>query len=349
MGIPVSVIIPVWNGRAYLEATLRSVVDQTHPPGEVIVVDDGSTDGSGDLVRERFPQVKLVRQENRGVSAARNRGVARAVHEYLAFCDADDIWLPWKLARQAATLETCSPDGEPIHVLASRALSVLDEETDALALAMAGFHPPPPPRPSDLRKMTFVECLKRTPVSLSTFIVSKLAFDTAGGFDETIQAGEDWVLWVRLSARWNIYVDPSRLCLYRLREGSLSTRSELRARTTAAGLRKWAGSPEVRSMSEAEFRRLCSRHRLWNAYSCAVRGRRLPDEAFHGLPVDSWTVFPHGVALAIARCLPGPFGIACRLYRGYRVRRIRSRSRRLVGASRREAGASRRLVGASRR
>lgn len=58
------------------------------------MVDDGSTDGSGDLVRERFPQVRLVRQENRGVSAARNRGVAMAAHEYLAFCDADDIWLP---------------------------------------------------------------------------------------------------------------------------------------------------------------------------------------------------------------------------------------------------------------
>jgi glycosyltransferase involved in cell wall biosynthesis len=342
VGIPVSVIIPVWNGRAYLEATLRSVVGQTYPPGEVIVVDDGSTDGSGDLVRERFPQVKLVRQENRGVSATRNRGAAVAAHEYLAFCDADDIWLPWKLARQVATLETCSPDGEPIHVLASRALSVRDEETDALAQAMAGLHPPPPPRPSDLRKMTFAECLKATPVIPSTFIVSKRAFDETGGFDETIQAGEDWELWVRLSARWNIYVDPSRLCLYRLREGSLSTRSELMARTTAAVLRKWAGSPEARSMSEAEFRRLCSRHRLWNAYLSAVRGRRFPDEAFHGLPVDSWTVVPHGVALAIARRLPGPFGIACRLYRGYRVRRIRSRSRRLVGASRRLVGASRR-------
>ena len=94
--------------------------------------------------------------------------------------------------------------------------------------------------------------MKRTPVIPSTFIVSKLAFEETGGFDETIQAGEDWELWVRLSARRNIYVDLSRLCLYRLREGSLSTRSELMARTTATVLRKWAGSPEARSMSETE-------------------------------------------------------------------------------------------------
>ena len=133
--------------------------------------------------------------------------------------------------------------------------------------------------------MTFIECLKRTPVIPSTFIVSKLAFNEAGGFNETMQASEDWELWVRLSARRNIYVDLSRLCLYRLREGSLSTRPELTARMTATVLRKWVGSPEAGAMSEAEYRRLCSWHRLWNAYSCAARGRRFPEEAFRGLPV----------------------------------------------------------------
>lgn len=124
--------------------------------------------------------------------------------------------------------------------------------------------------------MTFVECLKRTPVIPSTFIVSKLAFDQTGGFDETIQASEDWELWVRLSARPDIYVDLSGLCLYRLREGSVSARPELMARTTATVLRQWAGSPEARSMSETEYRRLCSWHRLWSAYSRspgAFRGR----------------------------------------------------------------------------
>jgi len=98
----VSVVIPVYNGVRHLGDALASVLAQTRPAQEVIVVDDGSTDGSAVLLRDRFPTVRCLRQDNAGAGAARNRGVAAATGDFLAFLDADDLWEPDKLQRQLA-------------------------------------------------------------------------------------------------------------------------------------------------------------------------------------------------------------------------------------------------------
>jgi glycosyltransferase involved in cell wall biosynthesis len=98
----VSVVVPVHQGERFLAETLESALAQTHDPVEVVVVDDGSTDGSAEIAA-RYP-VTLVRQPNRGVAAARNAGVAAAKGELLAFLDQDDLWHPGKLARQVALL-----------------------------------------------------------------------------------------------------------------------------------------------------------------------------------------------------------------------------------------------------
>lgn len=94
-----SVIIPVYNGERYLAEAIESALAQTYQPMEVIVVDDGSTDGSGDIARS-FEEVRYIHQENQGVAAARNRALAAARGEFMTFLDADDIWLPRKLEVQ---------------------------------------------------------------------------------------------------------------------------------------------------------------------------------------------------------------------------------------------------------
>ena len=100
----VSVIIPTCNRAAYLEAAVRSVLAQTHRPAEVIIVDDGSTDGTAELCMS-FPEpVQYIRQENAGVSAARNRGIRNAKGEYVALLDSDDVWHATKLETQLAAL-----------------------------------------------------------------------------------------------------------------------------------------------------------------------------------------------------------------------------------------------------
>lgn len=126
----VSVITPTYNRAYCLGRTLDSALAQTYPHLEIVVVDDGSTDGTAELVRTRYghePRVRYLRQENGGVSAARNRGLREARGAYLAFLDSDDVWKPWKLQAQLACLnhvpeagmiwsdmEAIAADGTPV-------------------------------------------------------------------------------------------------------------------------------------------------------------------------------------------------------------------------------------------
>lgn len=101
----VSIIIPTWNRAFCLPNAIESAIAQTHPNWEAIIIDDGSTDGTADLVAERFgseKRVRLISQKNAGVAAARNHGISEAQGDYIAFLDSDDLWEPWKLEVQLA-------------------------------------------------------------------------------------------------------------------------------------------------------------------------------------------------------------------------------------------------------
>jgi glycosyltransferase involved in cell wall biosynthesis len=120
----ISVVIPVFNAEPHLAEALDSVVTQSHPSIEVLVIDDGSTDGSGEVAR-RYPdpRIRVVSQPNSGPAAARNRGVLIAKGEFLAFLDADDIWEPFKLKLQLDVLQA-HPNvamvfGDAVHVQAN--------------------------------------------------------------------------------------------------------------------------------------------------------------------------------------------------------------------------------------
>jgi len=111
----VSVVIPCYNAAPFLRETLDSVLNQTRPALEVIVVDDGSTDESAAVAESYGPPVRVIRQENRGQSAARNRGMDEARGEWVALLDADDRWLPHKLERHVAALRGAPSDVVCVH------------------------------------------------------------------------------------------------------------------------------------------------------------------------------------------------------------------------------------------
>ncbi len=166
----VSVIIPVYNSARYLGEAIESVLAQTRPPDEVMVVDDGSTDDSAG-VAQRYP-VRLLRQANAGASVARNHGVEAASGSLLAFLDADDLWLPGKLAWQVEALRA-EPELDAVlgHIQQFRSPDVqaAAEDTAPFWAAQAGPHP-------------------------DTLLVRRAAFERIGPFDPAWRVAQ-WVEW----------------------------------------------------------------------------------------------------------------------------------------------------------
>ena len=165
----VSVIIPVHNGAQYLPEAIESVLAQTYPDLEIMVMDDGSTDRSAEIARSYQPRVCVLTQEHAGAAAARNRAIRIASGNYLAFLDADDIWQPDKLMRQM-TAFACHPDVEMVTGLVQQFIT---PEIDATT--MRGITCPAQPVPGYIP---------------SAITVTRDAFERVGPFDEQCMTGE---------------------------------------------------------------------------------------------------------------------------------------------------------------
>lgn len=174
----VSVIIPLYNKKNYIAATINSVLTQTMGDYEVLIIDDGSTDGSADVVTAFCDvRIKLHTQENHGVSSARNRGIELAQGDFIAFLDADDCWHPDYLEKMVALTEKypthnvfCSAqEGRPIRTLPN-GVSIIEDH-----------------------------CLYDYVFFTGCMFVRRNVFDKTGGFREGIQLGEDRDMWLRIA------------------------------------------------------------------------------------------------------------------------------------------------------
>jgi glycosyltransferase involved in cell wall biosynthesis len=184
----VSVLIAAYNAAAFIERTLRTVLDQAFTDLEVLVIDDGSSDGTGEIVRRAIPtdaRVRLVVQENRGLSATRNRGIAEARGDLIAFLDHDDVWQRDKLALQVAVL-----DAHPEVGVVSCFSALVDENMRCLGWRFGG----------DASGDVYAEMLEWDIVSGgSVVVVRRTMLEAAGPFDETLAIREDWDMWIRLA------------------------------------------------------------------------------------------------------------------------------------------------------
>jgi glycosyltransferase involved in cell wall biosynthesis len=181
----VSVLIPTYNRAGELPSAIESVLAQSYQPVEVVVVDDGSTDGTETLVRGRYPQVRYLRQTNRGPAAARNAGIKAASGRYIAFLDSDDRWTPRKLEQQIGLFRTRPDVGlvfSSVRFVNRRGRTVDERRYD----------------PS-FRGRVAERILSFSEIVLSSVVVRRTCIDQVGFFDEALMIAEDWDLYFRLA------------------------------------------------------------------------------------------------------------------------------------------------------
>ncbi len=195
----VGVVIPTFNRAHSLGRALDSVLAQTLPLRQIIVVDDGSTDSTADLVAG-YPGVSYLRQENRGVSAARNLGIRHCDCDWVALLDSDDEWLPEKLQIQFEALAH-----EPKHRLI---------HCDEIWIRN-GRRVNPANRHRKRGGWIFEHCLPLCVISPSAVVMEKSLLEESGGFNEQLPACEDYDLWLRVCSRYPVlYVDRPLLRKY---------------------------------------------------------------------------------------------------------------------------------------
>jgi glycosyltransferase involved in cell wall biosynthesis len=245
--VTVSALIPTYNRRPRIFRAIDSVLEQTVPVDEIIVVDDGSIDGTAEAILSRYgSRIEVFRQENAGVSAARNRGLREAHGDWVAFLDSDDVWYPTKIGRQLQAVATFGTefglcftdnffDGNPDMRLSAfqetgfEGASSLDTVEEPTGRLLAG----------------------REPFFTSSLLVLRSLLEELDGFDETLIVGEDADMVFRLSFRTRfcfvaeplVEVDrtPSRVRLCNL----YSTRDDRKYESFERRYTKWLAMPEV--------------------------------------------------------------------------------------------------------
>ncbi|HTJ54113.1 MAG TPA: glycosyltransferase [Nitrosospira sp.] len=286
----VSVIIPSYNCELYIAETLESILDQTFKDIEIIVVDDGSTDKTRQIVTSYGAPVRLVTQANAGVCAARNRGIREAAGQYICLMDHDDYWLPDKLAWQLEQMQrhpevalvystfawwNPDPNGvfpDPRNYKDDSSCAVIDEE-------FSGW----------IYHLLLLDCWVLT----SSALIRAEVFDKCGSFDESLPYSEDWDLWLRIAREYSFIKLKKALTLYRQhpRQGNRTPRNiDYRTELLSRAVARWGlCSPDGRCITRRQFRETISRYHMEFGIRHLVAGNvRIANHSF----LKSWLASP---------------------------------------------------------
>ncbi len=204
----ISVIIPTYNREKTIVRAVNSVVNQSSPVNEIIVVDDGSNDNTVEIIRQQFPAIKLVQQANQGVSSARNTGLKLATSNWIALLDSDDEWLTDKI-KIIRELQKSNPQEVLFH-------------SDEIWIRN-GTRVNPMNKHSKYGGNIFQYCLPLCVISPSAVVIQRSIFDQIGLFNENLPACEDYDLWLRLCHRFEVfYIDQPLIKKYGGHEDQLS-------------------------------------------------------------------------------------------------------------------------------
>ena len=279
----VSVIIPARNAAPFIRDAVASALDQTHREIEVIVVDDGSADGTADAVAAFGERIVLLRQPGRGAAAARNLGARAATGEWIAFLDADDIWLPAKITTQLAAVDA---DGSGAALVYSDRFNVG---------ARDGF----PDRQSDLQAMYAGDVfddllLKGNVITTSSVLVRKRVFDRLGGFaeDPLIPPAEDWDLWIRVAAAHRVVLCREPLVQYRHHPAGASRDVDRMTRARRLVIERALRMPRGRAFAGATRRQIWAQTWATNGWDAARHHRPAAALAAYSRAIGWWPLQP---------------------------------------------------------
>ena len=255
-----SVVMPAFNAEATIAASIDSILEQTRQDFEVIVVDDGSTDRTAEIVAGFGDSVRLLRQENRGPSAARNLGVAEARGEWIAFLDSDDRWHRDMLRSRMAALERDGAAGLAYtNCWNTDGDSLLPLNRGAQRTAYSGW--------------VFTRLISENFLTTSTVLVRRALLQQVGGFDEEMRISEDYDLWLRL-ARITRFVFVDRPLAFYLHPsttfGDLDERLDARLRI----LGKLQGNPAPELLGHGGMQEFCFRYEYHLGHRYLRVGRR---------------------------------------------------------------------------
>ena len=237
----VTVIVPAFNAAPFVGVTLEALLSQTQVPEQIILIDDGSTDDTA-AIAERMG-VKVLQQDRRGPGAARNRGLELASTQFVAFCDADDWYVPDKLERAVEMLERLGASCASTDAWVVRDDRVEGRKNEPRAVPSA---------------LTLEYLLVSNPIVCSTVVARREAVEQAGGFDEAedLIASEDYDLWLRMATKEPIAYSSRPMSFYRMHDASLSANTRF-----MRGLEKILDRVARQHEGEAHFQNLIKRRR----------------------------------------------------------------------------------------
>jgi glycosyltransferase involved in cell wall biosynthesis len=281
----VSVIIPTHNRASLVREAVASVLDQTYPHLEILVVDDGSTDGTPEALGLFGDRLQVLRHScRRGVAAARNLGIEAARGDWLAFLDSDDLWLPAKLARQLA------------YLAAQPRLRICQTEE---IWVRRGVRVNLPRTHRKVAGDIFLPSLGRCLVSPSAVVLHRRLLREHGAFDEALPAAEDYDLWLRLSWRYEVGLVPEPLIVKRGGHADQLSGQRGIDRFRIRALVKLLADPELPPAYARAARETLARKCAIYAQGCAKHGK-IREAGYYG-QLGLWADGQHG-----PDCFPGP-------------------------------------------
>ncbi len=216
--IKVSVVIPVYNGEKFIESCIDSVLNQTYKNIEIIVINDGSTDKSLEIINDKYTQISVYNQKNGDVAKARNAGIALAQGDYIALLDQDDYWMENKIELQVkAIIENNFPDVcfTNLKKINSKGKEWMPEEPHQIALSLTPLN--------TFEKLAIKNCLMPSAVMIKKETINKY-----GAFDDSFRTCGDYELWLRYAGAGAVFIYcPEQLTVYRLHNENNSYKTDL--------------------------------------------------------------------------------------------------------------------------